>query len=433
MLNSIKEMIKQKQSLMEASSLIFDDANGLNIEDLIVLGEETTEEPVTEEEMEDDNDKEKDKPEEKEPEAEPESEPETNMMDEPVEDDLPAPEPDEVPAGDNMLDEPIDGPVDGTGEVSPEGDPSIDPIDDILSVSIDLRTNTLNDTLPIPPANAADALPSEDDDSLLSQKVDSGFGGEDDDTSTLVPEQEGELDTTESESEEELSIESKIAKLNNTTRLLQEFRGFRDVGNPERHIEDMDRRPDGRFANSPLGQAAISKDAMDKYHRLMGDLPDEIVDNDGTDSLPDEITDKSEYDKPLTAVQRLRNRYGKECDDILGEECGESDSVIESIENIFNDDIFTEEISLGDGDNSQNQDTPPDANNNGENSVTAAVRDKVSESQPDESTGDDDLSDGLEDDLSGADETVNKSDIFSKLSNLTKNLEDIKKDIISNK
>jgi hypothetical protein len=109
-------------------------------------------------------------------------------------------------------------------------------------------------------------------------------------------------------------------------------------------------------------------------------------------------------------------------------------SVIESIENIFDEDVFIEEISLGDGDNNQSQDTPPDTNNNGENSVTAAVRDKVSESQPDESTGDDDLSDGLEDDLSGTDDgTIDKGDIFSKLSNLTKNLEDIKKDIISNK
>lgn len=75
-----------------------------------------------------------------------------------------------------------DGATELTSEVPVEepggdilGGITLDPqdIDDLLQVTVDLRSNTVTDTLPVPPANAADAVPSDD---LMSMRVDSGFG-----------------------------------------------------------------------------------------------------------------------------------------------------------------------------------------------------------------------------------------------------------------
>lgn len=54
------------------------------------------------------------------------------------------------------------------------GEP-INPLDDIANVEIDLGSNTMKDTLPIPPTGASGVVP--EDENNPSQHVDSGFGG----------------------------------------------------------------------------------------------------------------------------------------------------------------------------------------------------------------------------------------------------------------
>ena len=55
---------------------------------------------------------------------------------------------------------------------------------DLLSVEIDLTSNTPVDVLPVPPGSAADAVV---DDDIMNQRIDSGFGGEDEQPSMDNP------------------------------------------------------------------------------------------------------------------------------------------------------------------------------------------------------------------------------------------------------
>ena len=181
MLNSIKDMIKQKKLFQEAAELLLEDEQ---LDDSILLNEEPMipetfteddDEPslpeVDDEEHDDDepekedNDSEKDSDDDdddkdddgEKPEEKPDESDEDDIMNAPMSDDLPEP----VSAA---TQEPI----------------SSDDTANILSMEIDLATNTPTDVLPTPPASAVDALEGEDD--ILSQRVDSGFGRESSDT-----------------------------------------------------------------------------------------------------------------------------------------------------------------------------------------------------------------------------------------------------------
>lgn len=77
--------------------------------------------------------------------------------------------------------------VDHSDEIGPIGDDEIDDsmmikddeispddeISDIFAISVDTRTNTVRDILPVPPMNAADAVAGDSD-----AKLDTGFGAE---------------------------------------------------------------------------------------------------------------------------------------------------------------------------------------------------------------------------------------------------------------
>ena len=150
MLNTIKNIIKEKKVFQEAAELILEDEA---IDDSIILGDDDS---YPEEDAEDEK-----KPEEK-------HEDEDNTSEEPVE------EPKE-----DLLDAPLDDPS-TPGETLPEpvgaqtNEPAEAGDDIILSTEIDLNTNTPNDTLPTPPVNAADAVEGETD----NARVNSGFEGE---------------------------------------------------------------------------------------------------------------------------------------------------------------------------------------------------------------------------------------------------------------
>lgn len=77
---------------------------------------------------------------------------------------------------DDILDAPIDdGSSDDFDNLSLVGRQTGEPIeltdDDLLSVTIDLKSNTITDVLPVPPDNAGEAV----NDDILSTRVDSGF------------------------------------------------------------------------------------------------------------------------------------------------------------------------------------------------------------------------------------------------------------------
>jgi len=187
MLDNIRQMINQRKAFQEAASIIFEDGVG-NLDDQIVLGEEDekpevdpkdtepTEPTVPEEGDEGDTPEENDQPED-------------TPTPEPTGDDVPTAAPVETePVADPPVNEPEAGDTPmplptGDGELpTPVGKQTGEPIedpDDLLDVSIDLKSNTIRDVLPVPPSNAAEALGGDDGDDLLNTRIDSGFGGED--------------------------------------------------------------------------------------------------------------------------------------------------------------------------------------------------------------------------------------------------------------
>lgn len=185
MLNSIKSMIKEKTSFLEAAAIIYEDGSGTNLDDQIVLGEDTDTPDPTENIKEDNDTPEKDdhdeqkedddKDDDSSNEGEVEDISDMPINDEPVKND--------EPAQDDVLDGKIDGsdePLSLPGEdlPTPVGAQTGEPInldDDILNTEIDLGSNTIKDVLPVPPANAGEAIADNDS---INQRVDSGFGGD---------------------------------------------------------------------------------------------------------------------------------------------------------------------------------------------------------------------------------------------------------------
>jgi hypothetical protein len=144
MLNTIKNIIKEKKVFQEAADFILEDEA---LDDSIILNEDDS---YPEEDAED------------------ERKPEKNHDDESKKEDLMDISMDDLCNRCETLPKPVGS---QTGEPAEVGD------DILLSTEIDLNTNTSIDTLPTPPLNAADAVEGEVD----TSKVDSGF----DDTSLL--------------------------------------------------------------------------------------------------------------------------------------------------------------------------------------------------------------------------------------------------------
>lgn len=143
MLNAIKDMISAKKSYLESAQIILENDE---LDDEITLDQPAAE------------------PEEKKP-------VEDHEVEEPAE--VPEETKDE-PATDPTEDN-IDEPNDDLPE--PVGAQTNEPISDdsvnLLDVEINISTNTMDDVLPVPPANAQDAVPSD----VMDQQIDAGFGG----------------------------------------------------------------------------------------------------------------------------------------------------------------------------------------------------------------------------------------------------------------
>ena len=149
MLNTIKNIIKEKKVFQEAAELILEDEA---IDDSIILGDDDS---YPEEDAEDEV-KPEEKPEDEVKPEEPVEEPKEDLLDASL---------DDPSTPGETLPEPVGA---QTNEPAEAGD------DIILSTEIDLNSNTPNDTLPTPPVNAADAVEGETD----NARVDSGFEGE---------------------------------------------------------------------------------------------------------------------------------------------------------------------------------------------------------------------------------------------------------------
>lgn len=169
MLKSVRDMISAQKQCMEAASLILE--AGKSLDDIIVLGEAApgpVPPPTDETEPIDPAAENPDDAGDPEPGGDPDAVPSEEPLGDPEgseggEEPLPVPGADDLP-------EPI-------GKQT--GEPPISADDDLLNMQVNLGSNTLRDVLPQPPANAADAIGDEDD--IMKTRVDAGFGGDEGD------------------------------------------------------------------------------------------------------------------------------------------------------------------------------------------------------------------------------------------------------------
>lgn len=186
MLGNIKEMINKQKAYLEEAAIIYEDGVG-NLDDLIVLGEEGENE-------EGENENIQDNPNENEESSENLNHDNIEGNNDDDDQDDNHDDHDEIPdQNTNLLDEPIDNEIgsdnneddilnnDADDLPTPvglqTGEPIEGNIDNLLSMDIDLKSNTPKDILPIPPAGAGDVVNSDSND-LLNQKIDSGFSNE---------------------------------------------------------------------------------------------------------------------------------------------------------------------------------------------------------------------------------------------------------------
>lgn len=170
MLKSVRDMISAQKQCIEAASLILE--AGKSLDDIIVLGEAApgpVPPPTDDTEPINPAAENPDDAGDPEPSGDPDAVPSEEPLDSPAEGPEGGEEPLPVPGADD-LPEPI-------GKQT--GEPPISADDDLLNMQVNLSSNTLRDVLPQPPANAADAIGDEDD--IMKTRVDAGFGGDEGD------------------------------------------------------------------------------------------------------------------------------------------------------------------------------------------------------------------------------------------------------------
>ena len=196
MLKNIKAMILEKESELENAELIAEEVTFHHVEDEVLLQENHSVTPVF---LESDDDDDEDEEESKELD-------DSDILDKKINDDEPDDEEDEEDEEPPLEDAPISDEEDpetpsldteeepappeededlGNTELpDPVGAQTGEPIqndNDLLSTEIDLGSNTMKDTLPVPPNNASDVVDSDE------HHVDAGFGNEpiEDDTDEI--------------------------------------------------------------------------------------------------------------------------------------------------------------------------------------------------------------------------------------------------------
>jgi len=205
MLKNVKAMILQKNEFLEAAQILFEDSTESNIDDLIILGESANDLPKDDEEDDDDDKGEKGEGQEEDDledneghEDDDDQELGADLNNLPLDGDDDGDDKDKDTGGDEDL---LDASIDGDGEIQPSlsdtddlpavsGDPANDDVEDFLNITLDLRSNTITDILPVPPSNAAEAIASDD---IMNTRIDSGFGDETPAPGAVVPLEEDDM------------------------------------------------------------------------------------------------------------------------------------------------------------------------------------------------------------------------------------------------
>ena len=445
MLNAIKELINQKHAFQEAADLILENDD---LDDSIILNEG------------------------------PDEIPEPNESDEiPTED---------APIGNDELPEPISS---TTGEPAQIGD------DDLLSVEIDLATNTPKDILPTPPASASDAV--SDDDDILNQRIDSGFGNDEpapvnkNDSSDLLDQpidDEGDKplpDNNSDVAESEDSAEDNTKEITKETvdELVNECMNKYPDLEPEDIFEERGffaqlARDSEKAENQVKTISAFAVQISRQARQLCKDMELGKADQDNVEDTVETLTAlykgnesidveqmsksimkliahyrtryksakkagktekaekiKSDLNKFISRLQKAK-KDAKKVFDIIDAQKDEVKTEYVDIRSFLTEYVstFTEAIVLDGnaegGDSSADEagaaadaladdGSAPDSGQK-DSAVTAAVKDKLAETETDDS--------GLDGGSSG--KTVDKEDLLKKLGNLTKGLEDAKKAVM---
>lgn len=480
MLNTIKSMIKEKESFLEAADVIFEDGSGNNLDDLIILGEEgeptVPETDINESDDDESKDSENDadgKNDEGEDDDKGHSE-DDDVSNLPITDE-PASSQTSASDGstDDILDSPTDGsdigseqpmPLPGNDLPTPVGAQTGEPINDdndIMNVEIDLGSNTVKDVLPVPPANAGEAIADHEG----SQHVDSGFGGENNDPtadpSTVVTPGTEETDLEdpmiESVSKEFQNVckDLQAKLLSGVQTTLKEHKKLGSVDSLCKYVisalkdkktqtinnspEKFDTFGKDRYIIAVTGQIDFGNDAIqnadgskeNNFPRLIEKVMSSVV-----TSINKDLKDKKyklEVDDEHGNSVWLNIPIKSYDAEFGGKAMVEQASVIvDPIDSFMNGyGLYSEAITLGDdpapaaeGEASKEDASPatedPAAGGDAaeESEVTSAVRDKVAEVESDAPTSD------------GGD-TASKDELLKKLGNITKSLEDAKKAVMN--
>ncbi len=189
----------------------------------------------------------------------------------------------------NGMDDDIRPDIDSTEPES--SDDGYDVMSAILSTSIDLKSNTFNDVLPVPPENAAEVVPDdENNDSIMNTRIDSGFGG---DETEKEPEQEDPIDDVEDMPADE---DDDIEDIMNTDISKE---SEKDDNNKDSDDDVKEESADYDLMNSNINEA-ISLDGDDEKAPAEGSDEAPDVNLKGDDSVvADTIKDKtSEMEEP---------------------------------------------------------------------------------------------------------------------------------------
>lgn len=226
MLNNIKSLILEKKEFQEAASILMEDATN-NVEDLIVLNEDS-EFKNKEEEDKEKKDKKKEDSENK-PKTEStfyekdEVMEEDSSDDEEIIDESPYDENDDMELDDDSSEDENEIDMGDTDDSSEDDfdsdnddtieDPNLlgsgdngNDIDDIMHIEIDLSTNTVSDVLPRSPKDASSVV---NDDTMSIGVDDSPVEPESDDSSSDSSSEFDDIDLDEEPSEEETDTDEK--------------------------------------------------------------------------------------------------------------------------------------------------------------------------------------------------------------------------------
>lgn len=377
MLNGIKTIINKNQAFQESAGIILEET-GIDIDDLIVLGEDTDDtdqlnldNEITEDDPTDDSEDDEARNTINNDNL---SNTDNNMLtfdDKPAE---PTNEPNQISTDSEEDKDPMEDELDDlpTPIGKQTGEPINDDIDDIMHMEIDLKSNTISDALPIPPGNAGEAIAS--DEINPQQHVDSGFGGEE-------------------EENKETSIEESSNRSNDWKNIKNSLYDELDEFDVKVYTDKKSGGIIVKVFNKDDKELKNIKSIIKKISKKNNLKINETIDGS-------KLYININNSKPITEGISLAG----------GVEGSEENTATDGNVDTSGDPV-PEDTSTAD--NSASEDPVPDASNE-ENPVTAAVRDKVNETES----------------LDGNESSNSKEELLKKLSNITKNLEDAKKAIM---